>query len=181
MVHAFLLTAQNASPGGSISDFCEPPHAASTPQESISNSSAPSPLIASTTRIVSLSLIKPAIDFTSYTVAVDVSHSCINTAFVSGYLLRAPSMTEGSGRVPQSMSTGTTLTPYAWQISANLSPNLPPRTTTAVSPWHSVFTTLASLAPVPLAVNVNTLHEVLNTFFRSSFTFFTISRYCGVR
>ena len=42
----------------------------------------------------------------------------------------------------------------AFAISANLSPNFPPRTTIILSPGERTFTMDASMAPVPLEVNV---------------------------
>ena len=47
-------------------------------------------------------------------------------------------------------------TPYALANFPQRSPNLPPSTTTAVSPLRRKFTKAASIAPVPLAANTRT-------------------------
>ena len=75
--HARSLTLMNASPGGIITAFCEPPMITSTPQPSRSNFVVPSPVMASTTSSVSVPFSSEATPFTSCRAPVEVSVPCM--------------------------------------------------------------------------------------------------------
>jgi hypothetical protein len=92
------------------------------------------------------------------------------------------SATRSAGTVwPYGAGSSTICTPYARPSSSQRSPNLPAVTTATVSPGDSVFTTAASIAPVPEHASGITSCEVCTSRLSPARTSTNSASYSGVR
>ena len=151
----------NASPGGSISAFCEPVISTSMPHASMRTSVAPTAVMPSTTSRVSDARVSAAISRTGCSTVVEVSLACINTALVSGR--RASATASAETACPHSTLISCMSRPVAAQMFSQRSPNFPPLTTTTRSPGEHRLATAASIAPEPEADRVSTGWPVWNS------------------
>ncbi len=141
----------------------------------------PTAVIPSTIRIVfSCLLTISASSFTGWQAVVEVSLACTKTPLISGSALRASATAFGSTAFPHSTIISVTLRPYVWHILVHLSPNLPPFTTTTLSPGEKKLATEASIPPVPEAASMRTSFSVWNNHFSPSAASLKMASNCGV-
>jgi len=80
---------------------------------------------------------------------VEVSLWVRKITLALGWAASADSTSSTVATRPHSTLTVCTVTPYAWQMARQRSPNFPPSTTIASSPAERRFTAAASMAPEP--------------------------------
>ncbi len=143
-----------------MSAFCEPATHTSTCQSSVGRSVAPSPEMASTTRIAGVLATISPMALMSLTTPVEVSENCTYTALMAGFLARAAAMSAGSALVPHSYSSAVTFAPQPCVSFSQRSPKLPTDATSTSSPALTMLTTADSMAPVPEAAKTITSFAV---------------------
>ena len=142
-----------AIPGGETQLFCDAVATTSTPQASTAIGTPPALETASTKMSASdSSCMTVHSSFRGLETPVELS-LCVNiTALIWGFFLMFSRTASRSAALPSSKLSLSTSAPYASAISANLSPKTPIIIDKTLSPGEIVFTTAASIAPVPEAV-----------------------------